>query len=251
MNSRKVTPNNIWLKRVFSVLGLLYTAFVCVLSFRSIFYETVILQPVLFCIFLSVISILAVTVMIYTRKQFLTKLSGFVLFPSLLPMVLLCFGSWEMIIPLAVCSIIIFFASGANEGAKTLLGTIYLLVYILAALAYFIFTSFLASPAITETVDKGVSPSGLYRYEVINTTDSSNGSTSVIIEPNYMDKKYSWVTYKIRGYDRKLYVKRPLKEIKLEWKDDELYIDDERWFTPEQAEEGKWFDKDRHFFDKL
>ncbi len=248
MKSSKAN-SNIWLKRGASVLGLLYTIFLCVLSYRSVFYEIIINQRLVFCLFLSVISIVAGTVMIYSRQQFLTKLSGFVMFPMLLPVVLLCFGSWEMIIPLATCAVVIFFANGANEGTKTLLGTIYLLVYILAALAYFIFTSFLASPAVKETIGEGVSPSGKYRYEIVNTTDSSNGSTSVILSPNFMDKKGKMVTFEIRGYDHKVCVKRPLKEIKLEWKEDDLYIDDERWFTPEQAEKGKWYEKGSLSFD--
>jgi hypothetical protein len=182
--------------------------------------------------------------MIYSRKQFLTKLSGFLMFPTLLPVVILCFGSWEMIIPLATCAIVIFFANSANEGAKTLLGTIYLLVYILAALAYFIFTSFLASPAVTEVVENGVSPSGKYRYEVIETKDSSNGSTSVILEPNDMDIEYSMLRFKVKGYDHKICVKRPLTKVEIEWKKDDLYINEERWFTPSQAKKGKWFDKE-------
>lgn len=248
MKSAKL-HSNIWLKRGASALGLLYAIFICILSYHAVFYEIIITQRLAFCLLLTVISIVAGAAMIYSRKQLMTKISGFIMFPALLPVVLLCFGSWEMIIPLAVCAIVIFFASGSNEAAKTLLGTIYLLTYILAALAYFIFTSFLASPAIKETIESGVSPSGKYRYEVIETTDSSNGSTSVILEPNFLDKKYALVTFKVKGYDRKLCVKRPKTEVELEWKDDDLYINGERWFTPEQAKRGKWFEKESRSFD--
>ena len=41
----------------------------------------------------------------------------------------------------------------------------------------------------------------------------------------------------------------PLTEVKIEWKDDDLYINGERWFTPEQAEKGKWFEKESFSFD--
>lgn len=241
--------SNIWLKRGASVLGIIYTIFVCAIAYMSVFYEVIVTRRVMFCLTLSAVSIVAGALMIYSRKQFLTKICGFVLFPVLLPVVLLCFGTWELIIPLGVCAVVIFFASGANEGAKILLGTIYLMVYILAALAYFIFTSFLASPAVQETIEEGVSPSGTYRYEVIDTTDSSNGSSSVIIEPNFMDKDYPFVTFKVKGYDRKLCVKRPKTELKLKWKKDDLYINDERWFTPKQATKGKWFEKESRSFD--
>ena len=159
MKSAKL-HSNIWLKRGASALGLFYAIFICILSYHAVFYEIIITQRIAFCLLLTVISIVAGAAMIYSRKQLMTKISGFIMFPALLPVVLLCFGSWEMIIPLAVCAIVIFFASGSNEASKTLLGTIYLLTYILAALAYFIFTRFLASPAIKETIESGVSPSG-------------------------------------------------------------------------------------------
>ena len=241
--------SNVWLKRIASVFSLIYAIYICILSFRSVFYDVIIKKPLVFCLYLSVVSAAALVVMIYSRKQLATKLASFVMIPALLPIIIMCLGSWEMIIPLAICAVTIFFASGANEGTKTLLGTLYLLVYILAALAYFIFTSYLASPAVKKTVDEGVSPSEKYRYEVITTTDSSGGCTTVMLEPNYMDINRSSVTYKVRGYNRKLCVKRPLTEVKIEWKEDDLYINVERWFTPEQAKKGKWFEKESFSLD--
>ncbi len=235
--------HNIWLKRGISVISAIYAIYICILSYRSIFYDVVIIKPAVFCLYLSLVSAGAAAVMIFTRNQILTRLSSFIILPALLPIVILCLGKWEMIIPLAVCAIVVFFASGAQEGTKTLLGTMYVLIYILAALAYFIFTSYLASTAVKNTVETGVSPSGLYRYEVVETHDSSNGSTTVLLEPNNRDIVKSSVTYKIRGCDRSVFVKRPLTEVKIEWKEDELYINGERWFTPEQAVKGNWFEQ--------
>ncbi len=101
--------SNIWTKRIASVLGLLYAFYLCVLSFRSVFYEVIIEKPIMFCTYLSSISIVAMILMIYSRKQFATKLASFIMIPALLPIVLMCLGSWEMIIPLAVCAVVIFF----------------------------------------------------------------------------------------------------------------------------------------------
>ncbi|MGN0612410.1 MAG: hypothetical protein ACI4JB_00780 [Porcipelethomonas sp.] len=235
---------NIWLKRAASVIGLIYTFYLCILAYRSVCYDVVITKPVMFCIYLIFISAAAMAVMIYSRKQIATKIASFIMLPALLPVVIMNLGSWGMIIPLAVCAVVMFFANGANEGTKTLLGTVYVLMYILTALAYFIFTSYLSSPAVSKTIDKGVSPSGKYRYEVINTEDSSNGSTTVLLEPNDMDIVRNSVTYKAKGYDRTLCVKRPLTEVKVEWMEDDLYINGERWFTPDQAEDGNWFERD-------
>ncbi len=235
--------HNIWVKRAASVISIIYAIYVCVLSYRSLFYEVMITKPVMFCIYLSLISAASMAFMIFSRKQLLTKIASFMLLPALLPIVIMCLGSWEMIIPLAICAVVMFFANGSKEGTKTLLGTVYVLIYILTVLAYFIFTSYLASPAIKTSVDTGVSPSKLYRYEVVETQDSSNGSTTILLEPNNMDIVKNTVTYKIRGYDRTLCVKRPLIDVKIEWKEDDLYINGERWFTPEQAKDEKWFEQ--------
>lgn len=242
-SKNKIYPQQLWLKRAASIIGLLFAIYICVLSYRSLVYEVVIKKPIMFCTYLSILSLIAMITMIYSRHQIATKIASFIMLPALLPIVICCLGSWEMIIPLAICALVIFFASGANEGTKTLLGTIYVLIYILTALAYFIFTSYLSSPAVKKTIETGVSPSGSYRYEVINTTDSSNGSTTVLLEPNDKDITKASVTYKPKGYDRTLCVKRPLIEVKIEWKEDDLYINGERWFTPKQAKNGKWFEK--------
>lgn len=245
---KKNVMSNIWLKRSASIIGFIYAIYVCVLAFRSVFYEVVITKPIMFCIYISTISIVAMILMIYSRKQVATRLAAFIMPIALLPIVIMCLGAWEFIIPIAICAVVIFFACGSNEGTKTLLGTIYLLVYILTALAYFIFTSYLASPAITKTIEEGLSPSGKYRYEVINTTDSSNGSTTVTLEPNDMDIIRKTVIYESKGYEHKICVKRPITEVKIEWKDDDMYINGERWFTPAQAEKGKWFEKESYSF---
>lgn len=234
----------LWLKRGASVIGLLYAVYICVLAYRSLFYEVVITKPLMFCLYITLLSMGAMAAMIYSRKQLATRIASFIIFPALLPIVITCFGSWGFIVPIGICGVTMFFVSGANEGTKTLLGTIYLLVYILTVLAYFIFTTYLASSSVQKTVGVGISPSEKYRYEVINTTDSSNGSTTIYIEPNDMDLVKKSVTYKIKGCSRALCVKRPITEVKLEWKEDDLYINGERWFTPEQAEKGKWFEAD-------
>ena len=242
--NESLSDYRIWLKRSASVIGLVYAVYICVLAYRSLFYIVDITKPVMFGAYISCLSAGALAMMIYSRKQIATRIASFIMLPALLPIVIMCMGSWELIIPIGICAVVMFFASGATEGTKTLLGTIYLLLYILTVLAYFLFTTYLASSAVKKTIESGVSPSAKYRYEVINTSDSSNGSTTVILEPNDMDIVKRSVTYKVKGCDRNLCVKRPVTEMKIEWKDDDLYINGERWFTPEQAEKGKWFETD-------
>lgn len=209
---------NVWTKRVCSIVSLLYAVGACRLCYFSLFYDIHISAGTSLCLIISAVSLLALIVMLYTRKQIITRLSSFVILPAMLPVVLLYFGEWGMIIPIIVTGVAILLLSGAGEGAKTALGTLILLMYIFGALGYFLFTSFFITSVDDSVVRSGVSPSGKYRYRVVNTIDSSKGSTAVYVEPNDADKKYSFVTFTLKDMERVVALERPLcEEINIEW----------------------------------
>ncbi len=209
---------NIWTKRFVSVIAALYTVGVCCLSYFSVFYSIHVRDKVSLCIVVSAISVIALILMLYTRKQLLTRISSFLILTAMLPVVLLYFGEKELLIPIILTGVFILLLSGAGEGTKTLVGTIILLMYIFGALGYFLFTSFFITSAKTEVIESGLSPSGRYRYSVVNTEDTSNGSTSVYIEPNYADVTYPFVTFKLKNMELIVYHERPVcEEINLEW----------------------------------
>ena len=209
---------NIWTKRVVAVLSLLYALAVCRLCYFSIFYEIHVRDRVSLCLTVTVVSIIARVAMLYTRKQVITRIASFIILPAMLPVVLLYFGEWGMIIPIIITGVTILLLSGAGEGGKTAVGTIVLLMYIFGALGYFVFTSFFVSSAKETLVEKGTSPSGRYRYTVINTEDTSNGSTAVYVEPNYADEDFPFVNFTLKSMDRVVYRVRPIaEEIDIEW----------------------------------
>lgn len=209
---------NIWTKRVVAVLSLLYALAVCRLCYFSIFYEIHVRDRFSLCLTVTVVSIIALVAMLYTRKQVITRIASFIILPAMLPVVLLYFGEWGMIIPIIITGVTILLLSGAGEGGKTAVGTIVLLMYIFGALGYFVFTSFFVSSAKETLVEKGTSPSGRYRYTVINTEDTSNGSTAVYVEPNYADEDFPFVTFTLKSMDRVVYRVRPIaEEIDIEW----------------------------------
>ena len=62
-------------------------------------------------------------------------------------------------------------------------------------------------------VDSGISPSRKYRYEVITTEDSSNGSTAVTVEPNnYFDVIQVVLDFRAEGGVRTVSLDRPMQE---------------------------------------
>lgn len=216
MNSNS---SNIWWKRFLSLIGAGYCALMCWFSYLVVFYEVSIPHKTSLCVAISAVSLVAVAAMLYSRFQILTRLVSIFMLPAILPIVLLCFGEWELIIPIAVTSLLIFFLSGVGETTKTIFGVIFLLLYILGSLAYFMLMSFF-TPATQQTIlESGNSPSGSYRYEIIQTDDSSGGNIEVHVEPNDRDISLPFLTFVAVGFDRTVYVVRPAQteNIHAEW----------------------------------
>jgi hypothetical protein len=206
------TTTSIWWRRFLSLIGAGYCALICWFSYLAVFYEVSIPHKLPFCLGFSALSLLALMAMLTSRFQILTRLVGVVLLLAVLPLVLLCFGEWVLILPAVITALVIFFLSGAKETVKTIFGVIYLLLYVLGSLAYFIILSFF-TPSTTQTVlESGTSPSGLYRYEMIQTDDSSGGSVAITIEPNDRDINLPFLSFVAKGYDRTVYLERPIPE---------------------------------------
>lgn len=201
-----------WTQFAVSLLSPLYCVLIFGLSYFSIFYEMTVLNPKSVCLMLSAISVVALVIMLYSRKQPITILTSLIMLPALLPAVLLYFGQWHVLIPMLVVALVIFFFSGLGETSKTVFGTIFVLLYLLGSLVYFLMTTLFAPSTVSTVIESGVSPSGAYRYEVINTVDSSEGGTAVVIESNTMDKNYDLVLFQLRGLTRTVVQKRPLQQ---------------------------------------
>jgi len=209
---------NVWTKRAASALSALYALGVCYLCYCSIFYHIEVASRISLCLMISGVSLIFLVVMLYSRKQILTRIASVVILPAMLPVVLLYFGEWGMIIPIIITGIAILLLSGSGEGFKTAFGTIFLLMYIFGALAYFLVTSFFVTSSKEQIIDSGVSPSGMYRYYVVNTEDSSNGSTAVYVGPNYADKHLPFATLTLKEIERIVYLERPATEnVNIQW----------------------------------
>ncbi len=210
---------NKWTKRVVSLLSPLYCAMIVILSYFSIFYEMIVQNTVSVCVMISAISLIAAVIMLYTREQVLTIIVSLLMLPALLPAVLFYFGQWYVLIPPLVVALLMFFFSGLGETPKTIFGTGFLLLYLMGSLGYFLVTTLFAPSTVSTVIDAGESPSGIYRYEVVNTADRSDGSTTITIETNEHNKDYDLVLFRIRGLSRTAMLTRPMQEENhVEWK---------------------------------
>lgn len=206
-----------WTKRGLSLLSIPYGIFLGFLAYWSVFYDIEVYEKVKFGFVLSIGCLAMGVMMFYTRRQLITMIVSIVTMPLLLPIVLLNFGEWEMLIPIVLVSVVAFFTSGSGEAAKTISGAVILMLYMLGALAYFFYTTVLVSSVQKSPGPSQISPSGAYRYEVTYSMDKCGGGTSVIVAPNTYDTSFSYMYCRAKGFDRTVYVNRPLSEPELEW----------------------------------
>jgi hypothetical protein len=127
---------NRWVKLGVSLLSLGYPAFLLYIDWLSFAYY---LQPVnnvpLFLLYVLVNFVFA-GVMFYTRKQIFTRIAACLSPLIAFVLLIISFGQWYLIIPPVVTCLFVFLAAGSNETFKTILGTIYLLMFVVGTLVY-------------------------------------------------------------------------------------------------------------------
>ena len=133
---------NKWTKIGFSALSLGYGFFVIWLAWLTFTYHLVPTNPVsLFSLYLM-INVMFGVVMIYTRKQIATQIVACLLHPCILVMLIFAYGNLFLLIPVFAISTVVFFAAGSPESLKTILGTIYLILFVLTILGYLTLQAF-------------------------------------------------------------------------------------------------------------
>jgi len=127
---------NKWTKLAFSVLSLGYGAFVVWMAWLLLSFYLVPTNAVsLFSLYL-LINVMFGVIMVYTRKQIITQIVACFLHPCILLMLVFAFGNWFLLIPPFAVATVVFFAAGSPESLKTVLGTIYLILFFLTTLGY-------------------------------------------------------------------------------------------------------------------
>jgi hypothetical protein len=130
---------NKWTKFGFSFVSLGYLYFLGWVAWITFGFYFVLDNAVALFFVYSFINVLFAITMIYTRKKIITQTVTLFMHPMILVMLIYGFGNWFLILPVFVTATVIFFASGANESLKIILGTIYMILFVLAFLAYITF----------------------------------------------------------------------------------------------------------------
>ncbi|MCL2036726.1 MAG: hypothetical protein FWG83_04990 [Oscillospiraceae bacterium] len=130
--------SNKWTKFGFSFLSVGYIWFLIWVARLTFGYHFVFEEDKAAAVFLlyTFINVMFAIVMIYTRRNTVTKLAALFMHPFIIVMLIYGFGNWYLMIPPFIAATVIFFASGVDESLKVILGTVYMILFVLAFLAY-------------------------------------------------------------------------------------------------------------------
>ncbi len=161
---------NVWFKRGVSLLTWGYTAMLCWVAWLTFAYYTEYENPTALFVLYVFVHVAELGLIIYTRRQVFTMINCMIIPPIVFLIVFFGFGDWYLIIPPACLMVAAFFICNANETLKTVLGTMYLLMFVIGIAGYLAIEMLMGAISFTgvdiDERDKGfekLSPSGEYR----------------------------------------------------------------------------------------
>lgn len=127
---------NVWFRRAVSLICLGYTAVMVWLGILNAGYYFEVENPTPLFVLYLFMNICALGLLILSRKELLTRINSYLLPPIVFLTVIFALGNWYMIIPPVVVMVVLFFVNNSNETLKTVLGTMYLLMYVVGIVGF-------------------------------------------------------------------------------------------------------------------
>lgn len=172
---------NVWLKRGVAVLCWGYTGLLVWLAWLNFAYFLEYDNPTSLFVIYVFINVAALGLMIYTRHQVITQINVMIMPLILLVSFILAFGSWYMLLPPICVIVAMFFICRANETLKTVLGTMYLLMFVVGGAAYVAITLLMGRLTIFTGVDLTLRDANYEKlssdeaYRIVRYVDKPNG----------------------------------------------------------------------------
>lgn len=236
------TIDNIWLKRILSLINLIYVFVIGIFAYASFLYELEIKSEAVvgFGIVYALASAVFLALMILTRDNIVTRIIGIILPPLVFLLIIFNLGNWILIIPSFIVAIVVFFISYNNVTLKVILGTIYLLIYVLGLILVFVLNFLFGGSNTVETrldletlsepsnaavyeiykdviddinsvnftaegVDKRISPDGTKMFYLADIQDNSMGNLALYVIPYGNEKDFRFFTLKEKGIRKTVY----------------------------------------------
>lgn len=172
---------NVWLKRGMAVLCWGYTGLLVWLAWLNFAYFLEYDNPTSLFVIYVFINVAVLGLMIYTRHQVITQINVMIMPPILLVSFILAFGSWYMLLPPICVIVAMFFICRANETLKTVLGTMYLLMFVVGGAAYVAMTLLMGRLTVFTGVDLTLRDANYEKlssdeaYRIVRYVDKPNG----------------------------------------------------------------------------
>lgn len=230
---------NKWVKRFFSLFTLAFPAFLIYIDWLVFAYSIEPVNPIALFLLYVLVNFIFGGLMFYTKNQIITRISLCISPLIIFLMMIIDFGNWYLIVPPLAINAVIFLASGAGETLKTVLGTIYLLMFVVGALVYLTLLHFNLTPQSflpdkvnycdldNRTYSYEYSPGGTYRLvQYIDNDNPERVSASFYVEETADDVHLPFVNAYRHFGSLKVLVTVHLDELEHRWEtDEELYID--------------------------
>lgn len=121
---------NVWFRRAIALITWGYTVFIAWIAWLSFAYYFQFENPTPSFVLYLFINVSAMGLFILSRKQVITQINSYILPPLVFCITFFGFGNWYLIIPPVVVMLVLFFVNTSNETLKTVLGTMYLLLFV-------------------------------------------------------------------------------------------------------------------------
>lgn len=144
---------NVWVKRVISLINITYVAVIAILTYATFIYQLEFKEgaEIPFLVVYLIASAVFLLLMAMTRDQIITRIIGVVLPLVVFFFILFNIGDWILIIPSFIVAVTIFLMAKNNETLKVIMGTIYLLIYVLGLIIFFVINTLFGGTSTVET----------------------------------------------------------------------------------------------------
>ena len=223
--------SNIWVKRAVGVFNLVYFAVIGMMVYATFDYDlefTAGQEQSFFTVYVAA-SVIFLVLMLYSRDVLITKIISVLMLLLAFCLILSNMYDWILIVPPLIVGLIIFFAAGTHETVKVVMGTIYLLVYVLGLVAYFVFNMLFGGTSTMTVLDadmdrdtdvfdfyksqytkicdvtkdeNALSPDGKYRIIIYDVQNSDKGAVNICVVPYGNDIKLKFFTLKEKGIQK-------------------------------------------------
>lgn len=231
----------------------MFPVFIAYVDWIAFAYSMEPVNPVALFLLYVLVNFIFGGLMIYTRQQIITRIVLCISPLLIFLMMIIDFGNWYLLIPPLAITALCFLACGAGETLKTILGTVYLLMFVVGALVYLTLLHFNLTPQTflpkelnycnleNRTYTYEYSPDSSYRLvKYLDDDNPERISATFYVEDVSEDIQLPFMNAYRHFGSLKVLVTVRIDELKYDWvSDGELYIDGRIKNIPELFEKQR------------